>query len=70
MGRVQRSDNAVGLTRGARLGWRTCLAKGCVPIFAGTAAKPWSTKMGLSLMTSLRANVMVSVAKLTDLFVL
>ena len=29
MGRSQRSDDADGLTRGARLGWRTCLAKGC-----------------------------------------
>lgn len=29
MGHVQRTGEAAGLTRGRRLGWRSCLAKGC-----------------------------------------
>ena len=41
MGRVQRSDDADGLTRGARLGWRTCLAKGCGRLYR---ARQWNQR--------------------------
>ena len=41
MGRSQRSSDADGLTRGARLGWRTCLAKGCGRLYR---ARQWNQR--------------------------